>query len=186
MPESQNYECLKTCRTIDGCREGKSQARDYVYICISICIGQIFFTPTLTSTNCCSSQAKATPYLHLPWPWMGQCWTEFPVIRTCVSQLAVTCHGLPILQIAAIRYIDLVDLSTGAFICVQRVPVYWGHTKASLDPFQITLLLSGIPTSRVKLNHLKMYKSLLFGMEFSNLKLLNVVNVVRTRLGLHQ
>ena len=42
-----------------------------------------------------------------------------------MSQLALTCHGLLILQIAAIRHIDVLDFSAGAlkFIGIQTVPV---------------------------------------------------------------
>jgi len=41
-----------------------------------------------------------------------------------VSQLALTCHGLLILQNTATRHVDLLDFSTGAFIDIQTVPVY--------------------------------------------------------------
>ena len=48
----------------------------------------------------------------------------FPVISTWVSQLALTCHGLLTLQIAAKRHVDLLDFSTGTFIGIQTIPVY--------------------------------------------------------------
>ena len=59
---------------------------DYIHlqdnvISVSTCIGN-FFTSTLTSANWCSSQGRGlTPYIHIPWPWMGQAWAEFPVIK---------------------------------------------------------------------------------------------------------
>jgi len=104
-------------------------------------LGKNFFTSTLTSANRCSSQGRGlTPYLHPPWPWMELSWAEFPVTNTWVSQLALTCHGLLILQIAATRHVDLLDFSTGAFIDIQTVPVYWGYIYKSFISPQLAWL----------------------------------------------
>ena len=100
----------------------RTRAELTTYICKKMfpfppALGKSFFTSSLTSANSCSSQGRGlTPYLHPLWPWMEQCWAEFPVINTWVSQLALTCHGLLILQIAATRHVDLLDFSKGAFI----------------------------------------------------------------------
>ena len=63
-------------------------------------------------------------------------------------------YGLLILQIAA-RHIDVLDFSTGAFIDIQTA-----QSNEAIQKLQITRLLSGI--LRVKLNLLKMFKSLPF------------------------
>ena len=49
-------------------------------------LGKDFFTSTLTSANWCSSQGRGlTPYLHLPWPWMGLLVSRYKYLGVTIS-----------------------------------------------------------------------------------------------------
>ena len=141
-------------------------------------LGKDFFTSTLTSANWCSSQGGGlTSYLHLPWLWMGQCWAEFPVISTWVSQLALTCHGLLILQIAATRH---------ATYWTFLQELYWYTNSPSLLRLYKSFIrphldynIYCLESSSQEIESLEMYKSLPFKFVW-NPGILNNIMVVLT------
>jgi len=91
---------------------------DYIHLQedVNPALGKNFFH---FSTNMCKLMLITRKRANSLPPHLG-----FSVTSTWATQLALTCHGFLILQIAATRHIDLLDFSTGAFIDMQTVPVH--------------------------------------------------------------